>query len=232
MKLNTTYLWGLAADQSGIIQHTNYRGEKLRGGGLRAWKEVELHHEPASAYASSHPAPMPLKWAHQDDIGWVVALRRNHDRLHAVATSTLEPAELEFLTEKLGEIKMSTSTNNRRNEKLRIVELSLTPAPATVGLPPVRWYRLGVSKGNPPAWVKEELKRADKLEFRQRREMQVHDLDYERNPYSDSERYEREFGLTPSGVEGRHMTINGERVPLEYSTHPGRILSVEGRAVR
>lgn len=232
MRSNTTYLWGIAADQSGIIQHTNYRSKALPGGGLRAWKEVELNHEPASSYASSHPAPMPLRWAHQDDVGRVVALRRNHDRLHAVATSTLEPDQLDFLTEKYGEIKMSTSTNNRRNEPLRIDEISLTPSPATIGLPAVKWYRLGVSKGNPPMWVQEELKRADKLEVRQRHSLQVHDLDYERDPYSDLDRYERDLGLLPRGAEVRYMTVNGERVPLEFSAHPGRVISVNGRPVR
>lgn len=231
MRSNTTYVFGLAADQSGIIQYTHYRSKSLAGGGLRAWKQVELNHEPASAYGSVHPAPMMLRWAHQDEIGRVVALRRNHGRLHAVATSTLEPDELEFLTEKHGEIKMSTSTNNRRNDLLRIDEISLTTSPATVALPPVRWYRLGVSKGNPPAWVQEELQRADKLEFRQRHELQVHDLDYERNPYSDPERYERDIGLHPgTELEGRTMNINGEHVPVEY--RPSRILSVGGRPVR
>jgi len=231
MRSNVTYVWGVAADESGIIQHTNYRGKALRGGGFRAWKEVDLNHEPASAYASSHPAPMMMRWQHQDEIGRIVALRRNHGRLSVVATSTLEPAELDFLTGKFGELRWSTSTNNRRNEKLRIDEISLTPNPATVGLRSVKWYRLGVSKGNMPSWVQEELKRADKLEFRQRRELQVHDVDYQRNPYSDYERYQRDVGLVAgASLEGRHMTINGERVPMEF--RPGRILSVEGRPVR
>lgn len=85
-----------------------------------------------------------------------------------------------------------------------------------------------------PTWVQEELKRADKLEFRQRHELQVHDLDYERNPYSDPGRYERELGLLPGGGsrDGRngYMNIDGELVPMEYRPG-GRILSVNGRPV-
>lgn len=115
-------------------------------------------------------------------------------------------------------------------EPLRIDEISLTTSLATIGLPAVQWYKLDVSKGNPPTWVKEELKRADKTEFRHRYELRVHDLDYERNPYSDPERFQRDVGLFQGGsAEGRQMNINGERVPMEF--RPGRILSVGGRPV-
>ncbi|HUG31446.1 MAG TPA: hypothetical protein VMM14_01025 [Acidimicrobiia bacterium] len=231
MRSHITYVWGVAADESGIIQHTHYGGKALPGGGLRAWKQVELAHEPASAYGSVHPAPMPMRWGHKQEVGRIVALRRAHGRLLALAeTKELEPADLDGLTERCGALRWSTSTDNRRGDLLRIDEISLTASPATVGLPAVGWYRLGVSKGNMPRWVQEELKRADKLEFRQRHELRVNDLDYERNPYSDPDRYERDVGLVPGGqLEGRHMTINGERVPMEY--RPSRIVSVEGRPV-
>ena len=242
MRSNTTYIWGVAADQSGLVQHTHYHGQELAKsplrpkGGMRAWKTVETEHEPASAYANVHNAPLPMKWTHADTVGRVVALRRQHQRLYAVAeTEELEPDQLAWLTKEYGEIKMSTSTNNRRNELLRIDEISLTPSPASIGLPPVRWYKLDVTKGNMPMWVKEELKRADKLEVRQRldRELQVHDVDYERNPYSDPERYKRDLGLVP-GADSReaphgYMNLDGERVPMEY--RPGRIISVGGRKV-
>jgi hypothetical protein len=230
MKSNTTYVWGVAADDAGIIQHTQYRGRAIPGGGFRFGKRVQLEHEPASAYGSSHPAPMPMRWQHGEEIGRIVALRRANQRLYAVAECTLEPDELAWLTENKGELRWSTSTNNRVNEPLRIDEISLTPRPATIGLPTVRWWKLGAQKGNMPTWVQEDLKRADKTEFRSRKELRVHDLDYEKDPYSDFERYRRDVGLTPAGsLEDRHMTINGERVPIEY--RPARIIGVSGRPV-
>jgi hypothetical protein len=47
-------------------------------------------------------------------------------------------------------------------------EISLVLEPATVGPPAVRWWKLDAVKGNLPMWVQEELKRADKTEFRHR----------------------------------------------------------------
>ncbi len=232
MRSNVTYVFGVAADDAGIIQHTTYRSKPLPRGGVRFWKHVEHAHEPATAYAGSHPAPMPMRWGHNEEIGRVVALRRAHGRLLAVAeTSELEPADLAGLTEKYGELQWSTSTDNRRGDLLRIDEISLTPSPATVGLPAVRWWKLDVVKGNLPTWVQEELKRADKTEFRHRGESRVHDVDFERSPYSDPDRFQRDVGLHQGAeLEGRHMTINGERVPMEF--RPSRILSVGGRPVR
>ncbi len=49
MKMATTYVWGVAADDAGIIQHTSYGSKSLPGGGLRAWKDVEVDHEPATS---------------------------------------------------------------------------------------------------------------------------------------------------------------------------------------
>ena len=230
MRSNTTYIFGVAADDAGIIRHTSYGSKTLPRGGVRAWRTVELEHEPATAYASSHPAPMPMRWGHNEEIGRVVALRRADGRLLAVAeTEELEPDDLAGLTEKFGDLRWSTSTDNRRNEELRIDEISLTTSPATIGLPAVRWWKLDKVKGNLPAWVQEELKRADKTEVRHRGELRVHDLDYERNPSSDPERFQRDIGMQQGGtLEGRTITIHGERVPLE-SRPGGRILSVRSR---
>ena len=72
------------------------------------------------------------------------------------------------------------------------------------------------------------MKRADELELRQRRELRVHDLDYERNPYSDPERFARDVGLHRGSSFGE-MTIDGETVPIETAGPLGRVLSVRGR---
>ena len=158
-------------------------------------------------------------------------MRRANSRLYAVAECSLEPNGLAWLTENKGELRWSTSTNTRVGEPLRIDEISLTTSPATIGLPPVRWWKLDVVKGNLPAWVQEDLAHADKTEFRSRHELRVHDLDYEKGPYSDFERYRRDVGLSVAGsLEDRHMTINGERVPIEH--RPARIISVDGLPVR
>ena len=175
---------------------------------------------------------MPMMWGHRDTIGRIVGLVRRGGRLLAVGTTTeLEPQDLAGLAEKYGELRWSTSTKNRSNEPLRIDEISLTPSPATVGLPSVRWYRFGVSKGNLPMWVKEALQRADKTEFRfqHRGELQVFDYDYQRNPYSDEERFARDMGLIPSDRGASTMNLGGEVVPVEY--RPGRIKSVGGKPV-
>ena len=130
MRKNLTYVWGQVTDPAGLIHHTRYRGEPIPGGGLRAWKEESFEVERASDYASTHPAPMPMKWSHGEDVGRVVALERRDGRLYAVAqTEELTPDDLEYLSDEYGELKWSTGTNNRRNELLRITEISLTPSP-------------------------------------------------------------------------------------------------------
>ena len=226
MRASTT-VWGVAADQAGIIHYQKLWQEEIPGGGVRVMKRDRSEHEPATAYAASHPAPMPMGWGHGEEIGRIVALRRDGGRLLAVGETTLEPHELAWLTKEYGDLRWSPSTENRRRDPLRITEISLTPNPATVGLPAVRWWQLDVVKGNLPGWVKEELQRADKTEFRfrHRGELQIHDLDYERNPYSDVERYQRDVGLIPSDrAATKTMMIEGERVPVEY--RPSRIISV------
>ena len=230
MSDRSTYVFGTVADSAGIIRHTRYGSEPISGGGLRAWKQVELDHEPGSAYAPAHPAPMPLRWGHGEDVGRVLALRRDRGRLLAVGElRELEPADLEWLTEKYGDLRFSSSTNNRRGAPLLIDEISLTPSPATNGLPAVRWYKLNVTGGNMPPWVKEELRRADKTEYRSRHELQVNDLDFRRDPYSDPDRYARDVGLIPGERTGRQINVGGEWVEMEY--RPGRITAIGGRRV-
>ena len=155
MRLDTTYVWGVAADEAGIIRHTQYGGQTLPRGGLRAWKQVHLEHDPRRRTAAPTRAPMPMRWPHGEEIGQIVALRRANSRLYAVAECSLEPNGLAWLTENKGELRWSTSTNTRVGEPLRIDEISLTNSPATIGLPPVRWWKLDVVKGNLPAWVRE-----------------------------------------------------------------------------
>ena len=210
------YVWGVAADEVGIIQHTRVTGEVIPGGGFRATKTTETHHEPASAYASVHVSPMPMKWNHHDTIGRVVALVRREGRLLAVGVTTeLDPSDLEALAEKFGDLRWSTSTNNRANEKLKIDEISLTPRPATNGLPSVRWWKLGAQKGNLPTWVTEAVKHADKTEHRQRGQLLVQGAPQWPSPNNRSAQYY-------SGGE-----------TLEYSTHPGgRVLSVGRKSVK
>ena len=212
MRFDTTYVWGVAADEAGIIRHTKYGGQTLPRGGLRAWKRVQLEHEPASAYSSSHPAPMPMRWQHDEEIGQIAALRRANRRLLAVAVCTLEPDELAWLTENKGELRWWTSTNNRVDEPLRIDGISLTTTPATIGLPSVRWWKLNAVKGNLPSWVQEDLARADKTEFRSRHELEVHDLRLRALPprcRTDQQRvfrgpaYERQWGARPDRASAR-----------------------------
>jgi hypothetical protein len=180
---------------------------------MRTWKEDRYSTERAADYASSHPAPMPMKWSHGDDIGRVVSLERRDDRLYAVAqTEELTPDDLQYLSDEYGDLRWSTGTNNRRNEPLRISEISLTPNPATMGLWPVKWYRLDHSKGNPPMWVKEALSRAEKTAYRSRGELVVHERQPATHATDDYAALERHFRLHPgeifySGALGRIISV-------------------------
>ena len=107
-----TVVWGVCADSAGIVvQHTD-RTEKLDGGGLRVKRRTRLSHEPATAYARSHAWPMPMRWAHGEEIGEIVALRRAHSNMYTVGTTDLEPDELAALAGEDG-LRWSTGTNNR-----------------------------------------------------------------------------------------------------------------------
>ena len=97
---------------------------------------------------------------------------------------------------------------------MRITEISLTPNPATVSLWPVKWYRLDVTKGNPPMWVTEALKRAQKTEYRSRAELIVHEKRPATNAADDYAELERYFRHNPheiyhSGALGRVISVGG-----------------------
>lgn len=235
--MNKTIVWGTAADSSGLVQHSRVEGETLPGGGMRAWKHVETMVEPATAYASVHPAPMPMKWHHDEDIGRVVALRRAHGSLHAVAECELEPDELQSLTDRFGDLKMSTGTFNGRREALKITEISLTPSPASIGLPKVHWWKLNVIKGNLPQWVSDALVRARKTEYRSRGELRVHETEppVVRDAGAEYEQMGRDLGMLPHEYRYKEYSykdpLTGEEVEV-FIRPGGRILSVGGRPVR
>lgn len=225
----------VAADKAGTIHYSSVEGKKLLGGGMRVIQHHEYAHEPVSAYAATHPAPIPLRWQHGEEIRHIVSLRRAHGRLHAVAECELEPDDLRLLTEQYGDIRFSTSTENRRRDPLGITEISLTPRPATVSLPAVRWWKLDVTKGNMPGWVSEEINRADKTEYRSRGELRVHNVEpVVVDAASEYEQIGIDLGLLPPGGYERRYTDQsiGEKVEIEFSRHPGRIISVGGRPVR
>jgi hypothetical protein len=234
MNSKTTLVWGVCADSAGIIRHYEDRTEALPGGGVRAWRTESYEHEPASAYASTHPGPMPMLWSHGEQIGRIVALRRAHGNLYALGETTeLEPVDLEALAGEHG-LKWSTGTNNRRRDPLCITEISLTPEGATVGLPPIHWWKRDVVKGNPPDWVRAEVDRAEKFEHRSRGVLRVHEVGSTTvgsTTVSAADEYAqlgRDLGLLP--VE--HRIDPDGYGELEYSAHPGRIISVNGRPVR
>lgn len=176
MNGHPTIIWGVAADSSGIIHHESLIREDLLGGGVRVRRENDYAHEPASAYGPVHPAPMPLRWCHNEKIGHVVALRRGYGNLLAVAECELSPDELQALTNEYGDLRFSTGTETRHGEPLTLREISLTSDPATVGLPAVSWYRMNATRGNMPVWVSEELERARKTEYRSRHELRIHEV--------------------------------------------------------
>jgi phage head maturation protease len=211
MKRDTTYVWGVAADSAGLIHYRSDRVEELAGGGVAISTRNSYDHEPASSYAAVHPAPMPLRWRHGEEIGRVVALRRQHGRLYVLAETDITPDELQALAGN-GRLKWSTSTAAGRSaDPLRVTEVSLTPEPATVGLPAVSWYKLDVTKSNPPMWVREELDRASKAEHRSRRELRVH-----------------EVGESPIELEHRDSTppIEMRAAIVEDVNFPERIIEV------
>jgi hypothetical protein len=237
MNSKTTYVWGVCADSAGIVRQYSDEIQQLPGGGVRVERRSRLEHEPASSYSSVHPWPMPMNYRHEQTIGSIVALRRAHGNLYAVGECDLEPDELAALASEQG-LRWSTGTNTQYGSPLRITEISLVPEAATIGMPPVSWYKLDVTKGNPPDWVRAEIDRADsKIERRSRRggELLVHEvgetaIDIAGSTLSEYDRLGMELGLLPGGYE--HRIDSGDYGELEYSVHPGRILSVGGRPLR
>ena len=221
--MNKTVVWGVVADSAGIVHHYADEVERLPGGGVRVETRNRLEQEPASAYSGVHPAPMPMLWRHGEQIGRILSLRRGYGNLYAIGSTDLEPDELQALAGDSG-LKWSTATNNRSHEPLRITEISLTPDAATVGLPVVHWWKLDVVKGNMPLWVTEELDGASKIEHRSRGVLRVHEVGSTISAADEYGALGRELGLLPGGYE--HRIDSGELLELEYSNHPGRILSV------
>ncbi|HUF96229.1 MAG TPA: hypothetical protein VMO52_09140, partial [Acidimicrobiia bacterium] len=85
MRSKSTIVWG-----SGGGRRRHHPAHPLRQQAAPRWRTARLEHvenvhEPASAYASTHNRPMPMRWGHAEEIGSVVALRRAHGRLYAVA---------------------------------------------------------------------------------------------------------------------------------------------------
>jgi hypothetical protein len=204
-----TIVWGTVADSLGLVHRSHVMRQDLGGGHYRAWKEEEFKRETADAYASSHPNPLPMRWHHGEEIGHIIALRRDGEGLYAIGESDLEPDDLQALTDDFGELKWSTGTN--RLAPLVIGEISLTPDPASVGLRPVRWLKPGTGRGDLPLWVKEELGR--KVETRSR-ELRVHEV---REAVDSFEPVQR------GGFNSREVFHSGV---------VGRVISVEGRPVQ
>jgi hypothetical protein len=236
MNSKTTLVWGVCADSAGIVRQYSDEIQQLPGGGVRVERRSRLEHESASSYSSVHPWPMPMNYRHEEPIGSIVALRRAHGNLYAVGECDLEPEELQALAGEHG-LRWSTGTDTLYGSPLRITEISLVPEAATIGLPVVKWWKQDVVKGNMPDWVRAEIDRADsKIERRSRwsGELLVHQIgetavDTPSSTLSDYDRLGMELGLFPGGYEYRRdLDQPGD---LEYSTHPGRILSVNGRPV-
>lgn len=229
MNTKSTVIWGTLADAIGHVQHTSEELSHLPGGGVRVERRTRVEREPAAAYGSFHAWPMPLRWEHEEDVGRIVALRSSFGSLQAIGETDLEPDELEALAEENDGLKFSTGTYNRRRDPLMIREISLVRDPASVGLPVVRWHKVGVTKGNPPIWVRDELDRFAKIEHRSRRVLEVHSIGPSLDVDAGDEyvRMGRELGLLP-GVE--HRLGRYERPEIEIRPG-GRILSVNGRPV-
>lgn len=140
----TITVWGVVADATGQTWQRQDETIELRarrhGGPLEVKQPIRvvthnvLGNYPGSCYAASHPAPIPIRWRHQGDpIGRATYLERREGRLVAVA-------ELENVDESWLELgpkwsAQSVSTGAGR----KILELSLTTTPASVGLDAVEW---------------------------------------------------------------------------------------------
>lgn len=205
-----TIVWGVVADSWGLVHHPRASGDVFA-------------REPSDAYADEHPAPMPMRWQHGEQIGQVIALRRAHGNLYAVGETEIEPGDLQETAEMHGDLKWSSGTRNGRRQALRIEELSLTPSPASVGLPAVRWHDPKVSSRHLPLFVQEDLERARSTSS-SRDVLRIFDAAW--NPRD----------LYRSAATGRILATNPKETPysgrhwnpreLYYSGSQGRILDV------
>ena len=220
----TTYVWGTVADEYGLCHWRRHEGSTSPDGRFVAQRFDEWSSEPSDAYAVSHPAPLPAKWCHGDDLGRVVALRRMDGKLRAVAElDEVTPADLANLADEYGALRWSASTRQQRGGPLTITECSLTPQPASVGLAAVSWHRHGESKGNMPAWVAADIKRGRADMNRRRDTLEV----YERAGHWLATEQEA------ADAHIRHADDRYRHDPREiHFGAAGRILAVGGRPLR
>jgi hypothetical protein len=90
--------------------------------------------DPAWDYAWDQPSSIPILWKHRaPGIGNVVLLDRRQNRLAAVGVLPL-PAEV------FDGVKLYWSARSNADPPFTISELTLTPSPASVALPPVQFF--------------------------------------------------------------------------------------------
>lgn len=209
-------LWGVAADSLGHTHWSGVESETTPDGRLIAWRVDQWAEDPASVYARQHRAPLSLKWQHVDDVGRVIALRRMHGKLFAVAECDLSADDLRLLTEAEGPLRFSTTTGHLAGERaLRLTEISLTARPASVGLPEVRWVAADAPRSELPGWVREDLTRGNKYPVRSASVIEVFEPDVaERAQLVDSDdRYRHDpREVFHSGAVGRVLAVNGRPV--------------------
>ena len=168
---------------------------------------------PADFHRLAHGAPLQLRWRHGEEVAQVVALRNQYDKLFAVAETALTPAELQALTDEHGSLRFSAGTRQTGRQPLQITEVSLTGQPASVGLPEVRWYRHGVSRGNLSSWVRDDLKRGHHDHARRRPTLKVFERESEQEAdVSHLRRADERFDpreIRHSSVAGRIIAVNG-----------------------
>ena len=219
----TTIVWGALADALGHYHQRHVEGETTADGRFVARCVEEWGADPADAYASTHPAPMAMKWRHGDDIGRVIALRSMHDKLFAIAECELAPGELAALDAELGALRWSAGTRQVGRGSLELRECSLTPQPASVGLAAVSWHRAGVSRGNMPSWVVADVTRGRADMNRRRDTVEV----YERTgSWLTSEAEAADAYIRGSADRYRHNPRE-----IHYSS-PGRIINVKREVAR
>ncbi len=89
--------------------------------------------DPARDYAWDQPASIPIMWRHRSAMGNVVLLDRRENRLAAVGVLPV-PAEI------FDGVKLYWSPRTGEVPPYTISELTLTPSPASLALPPVQVF--------------------------------------------------------------------------------------------